>query len=334
MGGHDWNAEGYLGTGLVIDLIHDMQIDLSILIVNYNTQALLAQCLDSIEKYLANQLAFEVIVVDNASSDGSAKWAEAERDRKPWLKVIASSQNLGFASGNNLGIPSCHGQFLLLLNSDALLVDDSVKLGIEFLQTHPKYFAVAAHLLNGDGSSGPSYGHFPSPVTLWRELTLSGFGRLRAVSPPSNQAAIDVDFPCGAYFLIRRELLNVIGVMNGDYFLYFEETDWARRAYDLGYRIRYLPECKAIHLGGGSSEGRKPIAISALFYESWHKYITDHHGLVGVGFWWVLIKSYLLAGVVLNLARLRFQTAKYFIGQLMALTWGVLGKPSSKFRAR
>jgi GT2 family glycosyltransferase len=255
---------------------------LSIIVVNYQGLSLLEGCLRSISTHLEGRLEYEVWVVDNASTDGSPEWLKRHAAQTPGVTPILNPKNFGFAAANNTALRQCRGEFALLLNSDALLIDDSVLKGIEFLRNHPDAFGAGARLWNGDGTPGPSYGFFPHAAILAREFSARAFGSLRAVSPKPDEKAHPIDFPCGAYFLVNTRWLDKVGLLDETFFLYFEETDWARRAWNLGHPIQYLPECTAVHLGGGSSQGPENPAIVATFYESWRIYLRKHSGPFGI----------------------------------------------------
>ncbi len=307
-----------------------LAMELSVIVVNFQGLKVMQDCLHSVAAHLSGRLDYDVWVVDNASTDGSQEWLRTYEAATPGVTIILNSKNLGFAAANNLALRQCTGQFVLLLNSDALLTDDSVRQGLEFLRTHPQAFGVGAKLWNQDGTVGPSYGHFPGPLTVARELGQRTFGALRAIAPDSNQPACTVDFPCGAYFLINAAWLPKVGLLDEDYFLYFEETDWARRAWNLGHPIHYLPQCSAIHLGGGSSKSATKLVMVATFYESWLIYLRKHSnpagilvvgGLLLVFFTWQALRDAVSRrGMSHNRGLLNFK----------GLVWGVLGTPSRK----
>ncbi len=211
---------------------------------------MLRSCLESIEKNLSDILAYEVFVVDNASTDGTVEWLKNESRHNERLKILLNSENVGFARANNQALKECRGEFILLLNNDAYLVDSSILRGIEYLRGHPHAFGCGGLLLNPDGDRGISYGHFPSTHTLMREIVKCGYGSLRAVTPDETEDIHPIDFPCGAYFLVQARLLESVGLMDERFFLYFEETDWALRAWNRGYGVYYLPACRAVHMGG------------------------------------------------------------------------------------
>jgi len=232
--------------------------DVSIVIVNYNTRELTAQCIDSI---LANrpQASFEIVVVDNASSDGSADWLEA---RYPHIRLVCSSRNLGVAGGNNLGIRAAQGHYVLLLNSDAFVLPGMIDRVVEFLDTHPEAAGVGGNLINADGTFQAGFVDFPS---LWQEfLIVTRLGRLLRPWYPAHGPCPEtrqVDWMSTAFMLFRREAIEQVGFVDERYFLYSDETDLQYRLKQAGWQIYYLPDLNTVHLGGRSSTSwrRRPM---------------------------------------------------------------------------
>jgi GT2 family glycosyltransferase len=230
--------------------------DLSILIVTYNSRSLI----DTLLKGLARQidgLNAEVVLVDNASHDGTA---DAVAERHPWVHLIRSAQNLGFAAGNNLAARHAKGRVLLLLNPDALPARGSVARGLALMDSDPSVGLAGARLLADDGATQPSARMFP---TLMQEaIVLSGlaarfpksrwFGRLdRTWADPASAAP--VDWVPGAFALVRRDLFERLGGFDERFFLYYEEVDLCRRIRAAGYRVQYWPELRVHHIGGVSA---------------------------------------------------------------------------------
>lgn len=252
--------------------------DLSIIIVNYNGRALLEKCVLSIGSHLRGKIAFDIHAVDNGSTDGSVEALRNLEKAFPELVVHLMGRNLGFARANNAGLENAKGRLVLLFNSDAYFLDASILQAITYLDSHPELFGLACMLLTEDRKPGVSYGRFPSLGTLALEIATFRFNGLRAIVPPPGDGVRDIDFPCGAFFLIRSDALSEVGLLDGEFFMYFEEADLAKRAKDLGYGIRYFGAAQAVHIGGGSSGGpRNPFLIEA-FYRSWGRYMMKHHG--------------------------------------------------------
>jgi GT2 family glycosyltransferase len=220
--------------------------DLSISIINWNTRDLLASCLESVEQN-HNGLNVEVIVVDNASTDGSQEMVQKQF---PNVLLVQNQENLGFARANNLAIEQSRGRYIMLLNSDTLLQPGSLHVMVSFMDSHPEVGIVGAELLNIDGSLQPSWSRFPT--ILSEVLGVNFRSRKRYVSHNST-LAYQVDWVGGACLLIRHTAMNQVGLLDERYFMYSEELDWCYRAKQLGWLICYLPGAKVVHIGGQSS---------------------------------------------------------------------------------
>ena len=233
---------------------------LSVVIVSWNTRALLNACLLAVEQAAcaAAPLAVEVIVVDNGSTDGSV---ELVRTRFLGVRLIENAENAGFAQANNQGIAAATGEALLLLNSDAFLPRGALADMARFLDEHPQAGAVGCRLLNLDGSFQASYARFP---TLWSEVSLMAGLAQRLIGPhapsPSplpGERAHRVDWVAGAAILARRAALLTVGGFDPGFFMYSEETDLCRRLWQGGRQVWYAPEIAVFHVGGGSTRRRR-----------------------------------------------------------------------------
>lgn len=250
---------------------------LSVIIVNWNTCALLAECIAAVERETAS-IPHDIWVVDNGSSDGSV--AMVRRDF-PHVRLIESSVNLGFARANNLAMQRSAGRYLLLLNTDALVQPGSVQALLQVAEAAPQAGIVGAHLLNPDGTFQASHTCFP---TLWQEfLILSTLGR-RLVRPwyPSHgpeetEGPQRVEYVEGACMLVRREALAEVGGLDEGYFMYAEEVDWCKRMRMAGWEVWYTPAAKVVHIGSASSANRK-TSREADLYRSRVRYFRIHHG--------------------------------------------------------
>jgi GT2 family glycosyltransferase len=200
----------------------------------------------------------EILVVDNASRDGSAAMVEAEY---PMVRLVESGSNAGFASANNRAFALAKGPFVILLNSDAFLRPGALRLAIEHMENEPATGLGGGRLMGEDGGWQPSARLFPSPLNDF--LNLSGlahrfaksrfFGRAdRTWASPLDEA--DVDWVPGAFSIIRLDALRKIGGFDESFFLYYEEVDLCRRLKAAGYRVRYWGNVEIVHLGGESSK--------------------------------------------------------------------------------
>ena len=256
-------------------------VDLSIVIVNWNTRELLADCLESIFENV-HDLAYEVLVVDNASSDGSA---DMVRRRFPQARLIENEQNVGFARANNQAIRCSMGRYVLLLNSDTLTLPDSFLDMCRFLDAHPHVGIVGGTLLNPDGSFQASYADFPSLVSeafLITGLSRVVYSRYFPSHPPSeNSLPKSVDWVGGACLMARRSAIEEVGLLDEDYFMYSEEMDWCYRMKRRGWEVYYLPTARVIHVQGQSIR-QAPYKQRVYLYSSKIRFFRKHYGLLTV----------------------------------------------------
>ncbi len=216
----------------------------SIIIVNYNTRDLLRSCLKSIRMDI-HPLSLEIIVVDNHSSDGST---DMLRQEFPAVAVIENTDNLGFSKACNQGIRASRGRYIILLNSDTELLPDTLEsLGRLLVQELPNSIAgiVGCRLMNPDGSLQYSTGNFPSLWSTIRDMFRPR--HLRKYDLTGYDHAHDVDWVTGAFLLIRRSVVEDIGLLDERFFMYYEEVDWCLRARKRGWSVLYDPTTSIIH---------------------------------------------------------------------------------------
>ena len=248
----------------------------SIIIVNWNTGNLLTNCLKSVSEAVQD-LDFEVIVVDNASTDGSAAIV---REYFPWVDLIESQINLGFAAGNNLALCRASGESFLLLNPDTIVLPEAISHLVTAMRANPRLGVAGAQLLNLDGSRQTSWGVFPS---LWTEVPLlSRLGKRRrlqsAVEQSSKSLALTlVDWVSGAGLMIRRQAVEEVGLLDEAYWLYTEETDWCYRVCEAGWQIALSPAAQIYHLARAASRQRF-VTTMLHFYQSRVRFMRKHHG--------------------------------------------------------
>ena len=230
-------------------------MDLSIIIVNWNTSDLLARCLSSLEQEAFGDVApqCEVFVVDNASTDGSR---QRVRDEFLWVSLIENEKNLGFAQANNLALAQAQGEFVLLLNSDTRLLPGALQALLAFMAAHPPAGACGARLLNADGSLQPSCQPMLTPEReFWRLSFLDMLlprATYRMTSWPVDQPR-QVEIIKGACLLLRQAALDEIGQLDEAYFMYTEEVDLCYRLAQAGWELWWVPQAQVIHYGGASS---------------------------------------------------------------------------------
>jgi hypothetical protein len=265
------------------------RFDVSIVIVSFNTRNVLRQCLLSVFREVG-QLAVQVIVIDNASSDGSADMVEQEFSN---VVLIRSDVNLGFGQANNLGFKSALGRYIVLLNSDAFLTEGSLELSVAHMDTNPRAGLGGGRLTGREGSWQPSARMFP---TLFNDLiVLSGlaarFPQSRLFGRPdrtwaNQEEAAEVDWVPGAYSIISAEALAAAGPFDPRFFIYYEEVDLCKRIKQKGYSIWYWPDICVVHIGGESSRqirslemSRSGAQLTLWRMRSTLLYYRKHHGL-------------------------------------------------------
>ena len=253
---------------------------LSIVIVSWNVKKDLVNCLRSIGENPASE-SFEVIVIDNASTDSTV---EAVRNEFPEIVVITNSQNLGFAAANNQGIEKSRGEYILLLNPDTIVQLNSLNILIEFMDKNEDVGICGPQLSNQDGTVQPSVRGFPTfRGVLYRH---TAFRHLRIFKNEyktwlmksfDHKTKMDVDQVMGAAFLLRRTAIDSIGAMDETFFMYYEEVDLCYRMKQAGWRIVFTPEAKITHLGGKSS-GQMPVRKRIMMLTSLLKFFRKHRG--------------------------------------------------------
>jgi GT2 family glycosyltransferase len=253
-------------------------VDLTIVIVNWNTKRHLRRCLETIFRPSV-ETRFEVIVVDNASRDGSADMAEVEF---PQTNVIRNERNLGFAKAANQAIILGRGNFFLLLNPDAALQENAIDRAVEFAREHPDIGIVGCKILNEDGTLQHSCRRFPTPaVGLFRNTVLgrlfprNRYLRAYLMTDWDHRHLREVDWVSGACMLIRREALSEVGILDERYFMYCEDLDLCFRAHNAGWKVFYYPRAAAVHRKGASSDQAQVRCVVA-FHKSLYKFFNKY----------------------------------------------------------
>jgi GT2 family glycosyltransferase len=257
-------------------------IHLSIVIVSWNTKEYLLPCLRSIFGK-EDRISKEAIVVDNGSQDGSE---EEVKKIFPFIHLIENKRNLGFAKAANQGLKKASGSYLLLLNPDTQVKRGAIEGLVSFMESHPEAGVAGGQLLNSDGSRQNSIANFPSLTTelfnknLLRWLFPKRFpGKERDYLEP-----IEVDSVIGACMMVRREVIEQVGLFDEDYFLFLEETDWCYRIKRKGWKVFHVPQAEIIHFQGKSAE--KEMAMAKVeYYHSRYLFFKKHRGF----FQWVLL---------------------------------------------
>ena len=279
-----------------------------IVIVNYRTADLVVNCLRSLADEISDLGGGKVVVIDNASSDGSAPTLIAaikEENWQGWVSVLPLERNGGFAFGNNAGIKVAQASpgfdYLYLLNPDTLVRPKAIKALVSFMDGHPAVGIAGSQLENNKGGVECSAHRFPSP---WGELAdgarlgvLSTLLKNHLITPPLREEAHSCDWVSGAGMIIRRKVFEEIGYMDENYFLYYEEVDFCRRAKMQGWGIWYVPTSRIMHIEGAATgiqvgARRRP----AYWYNSRRRYFITYYGVAGL----------VLTDVLWSLARLTY----------------------------
>lgn len=255
-------------------------VKVSVIVISYNTREMTLECLRALADDMKG-MPWELWVVDNASSDGSA---EAVKETFPEARVIVNEHNAGFGAANNQAIRQAQGQYLLLVNSDAFVQPGAVEALVSHLDTHPGVAVVGPKLLNPDGSLQQSCYRFPSPVRAWLEnLWISA-----VCSPGSilgdyrrwqHNEQRNVDWVIGACMLVRAEALQSAGLFDERFFMYAEETDWQKRIRSCGWQVHFEPAAMVSHIGGASGAFG---GLNQQAFESLDRYQLKHHGRLGL----------------------------------------------------
>ncbi|MEO0557515.1 MAG: glycosyltransferase [Bacteroidota bacterium] len=276
-------------------------VDVSVIIVTYNVREFLAQALDSVAD-ASRGLSVETFVVDNDSADGSAEMVRAQY---PDVHLIANEENVGFATANNQAIRRAAGRYLLILNPDTLLQEDTLRELVAYMDAHPDTGATGCRILNPDGTFAPeSRRAFPTPAVAFYRI--SGLGKLFPNSPRFGRynltflprdADCEVDALSGSCMMVRRKAVlgqtdtepdghmsspeqhlsspQPAGLLDEDFFMYGEDLDWCYRIQQAGWRIRYTPSTQIVHYKGESTK-KGDLRYVMLFYGAMLRFVEKH----------------------------------------------------------
>jgi len=263
-------------------------MDLSIIIVNWNTKDLLIKCLESVYQTI-KRIEMEVFVVDNGSIDGSIA---AAKERFPKVKFIQNEMNLGFARANNQALRLAKGRYLLLINPDTQMKNGAIERLISFMDGHPEAGGAGAQLLNSNGSKQNSIANFPSFSTelLNKSLLRWLFPKTFPGKERNYPEPIEVDSVIGACMIIRQDAIKQVGLMDEDYFLFLEETDWCYRIKKAGWKIYHVPQAEVYHFQGKGVEIEKKKA-KVEYYRSRYHFFKKHRGRFQ---WFILLTGLMI----------------------------------------
>ncbi|MCE3203590.1 glycosyltransferase family 2 protein [Paenibacillus sonchi] len=257
-----------------------MSVDVSIIVLNYNTCRLTMDCLRSVYDSETN-FVYEIILIDNNSRDDSVERISREF---PGVMLIANSENVGYARANNQGMEVASGRYVLLLNSDTVVRKDTLQTMISFMDGRPDIGASGCKVILPDGSLDKACKRgFPTPSASF--YYAFGFSKLFPDRPRFNGYQLgyldpDQDYPVdclvGAFMLLRRETIEQVGGLDEDFFMYGEDLDWCFRIKEAGWGIYYYPQTSIIHLKGGSAR-RRPFKIVYEFHRAMILFHRKHY---------------------------------------------------------
>jgi len=255
-------------------------MDLSIIIVNYNTRRLTLDCLHSVYASVTGYT-YEVLLIDNNSSDDSVS---SIRNEFPQVGLIENKENAGFSRANNQGIRLARGQYILLLNSDTIVEPDTFQIMLDYMNRHPEIGAAGCKVVLPDGSLDKACKRgFPTPSASF--YYAFGFSKLFPDRPRFNQYQLgylnpdeeyEVDCLVGAFMMVRRKTIEEVGMLDEEFFMYGEDVDWCYRIKEAGWQIYYYPRTKIIHYKGASSR-RKPYKIIYEFHRAMILFHRKHY---------------------------------------------------------
>jgi N-acetylglucosaminyl-diphospho-decaprenol L-rhamnosyltransferase len=255
-------------------------MDLSVVVVSYNTRDLLRACLTSVISTMSSTANYEVFVVDNASLDGSAAMV---KDTFPRVRLMANRENRGFAAANNQAIRESTGQYVILLNPDTLVMDGALERMAKFMEGHPNVGAVGPRLVFPDGSFQHSAFSFPTlPMIFFDFFPLNHRlinSRLNGRYARALYDAGDpfpIDHPLGAGLMVRRRTIEEVGSLDERFFMYCEEIDWCMRIKEAGWQIFCFPRAQIIHYVGQSTKQFR-AAMFVELHKSRYRLYEKHY---------------------------------------------------------
>lgn len=263
-------------------------MDLSVIVLNYKAKNLVKNCLKNILALNLN-LEYEIIVVDNASDDGCPEMVKKEFSAEVSInkiKIIESKINKGYASGNNLGIKESKGKYILILNPDITVLDGSIEKMLEFMEKNSDCAICGPKLLNPDKSIQISSFRFPRWYTpIFRRTFLKNFSftkeelkKYQMLDVKENEIH-EAEWLMGACVMIKKSAIEKVGLMDENYRLYFEDTDWCKRFFKAGYKVYYFPQAEMIHF-------HQRLSAQELGFKSLFNPSTRIHIMSAIKYFW------------------------------------------------
>jgi N-acetylglucosaminyl-diphospho-decaprenol L-rhamnosyltransferase len=308
-------------------------VNLTALIVNYNTAHLLERCIGDLRSSAAG-IDLQICILDNASRDGSVLKLSSEFSD---CDLIINSSNVGFGRANNQMLDGAKGKYILLLNTDAFVAPDSLAKTMGYMDANPECGVLGVRLVGRDGELQPSCRFFPTPLNVFLSRTglLRFFPAVRAVDDMgwNHDKVRDCDWVPGCYYLVRKEVIAQVGLFDPRFFLYFEEVDHCRAVKAAGWKVVFFPHTTVVHIGGESAKSDSKLTdagrqISELQIESELLYFRKHHGVWGM---WLSVVLAAVADVLLFtkwLLRRRTLTGSHIFWKDFSLRLSLIARTS------
>lgn len=306
-------------------------MDVTAIIVNYNTEGLLRDAIGRLQSAAA-RMSIKIVIIDNASADNSAALI---RNAFLGCDLIFNKTNIGFGRANNQALGLVEGRYLLLLNTDAFVSPDTLDKTVAYMDAHPRCGILGVKLVGRDGALQPSARYFPTPWNLF--LSRTGLNRIFTNVHMVDDMAWDhasvrqCDWVPGCYYLVRKEVIDQVGLFDPRYFLYYEEVDHCLAAKRAGWEVVFYGDTTVIHIGGESAKSESEITqsgrqIEAIQIESELLYFRKNHGVTGV---WMSVLLTTLGDVLMVLKRMLKRNSPLCFGvyaKHVALVWSLFGR--------
>lgn len=286
-------------------------MDVSVIIVNYNVKHFLFNCLTSVERALKNSVTGEIIVVDNSSSDDSVAMV---KEHFPGVCLIENADNEGFSKANNKGICAASGEFILMLNPDTIIAEDTLSQCVSFMRQHPDAGAMGVRMIDGNGVFLPeSKRGLPTPDVAFYKITgisrlfsrSATYNRYHAGHLPENETN-ETDVLSGAFMFMRMEALNKSGLLDEDFFMYGEDIDLSYRICKAGYKNYYFPHTTIIHYKGESTK-KSSINYVLVFYKAMEIFARKHFVKKIAGYYAFFIRLAIWVRASISIGRRLFE---------------------------
>jgi GT2 family glycosyltransferase len=278
--------------------MHQSRPDVSLIIVNWNTRQYLLDCIQSLLDQ-TSRTSLEIVVVDNASHDGSPA---ALRAAHPEVTLIENGANFGFARANNIGFKVAAGRYLCLVNTDVIALDGVIDKMVAYLDSHPDVGVLGPRTVTRELELRQNCRRFPTLANaagdyLMLRRLLPGVERFegRTLKASTYTTTHDAEVLSGCFMMVRREAFDEVGPLDEDFFFYGEDTDWCKRFHDAGWRVVYFADAEAIHFGGGSTKAY-PVKYYLTMEQADLKYWRKHQSVAARTAYVAMKTAYHLAG--------------------------------------